>query len=51
MKNKQKFKSNKIIVPVNAPRNPTVVPMLETTKPGRHRNKKRKSNPNEYYEY
>lgn len=51
MKKSKQFKSNTITVPVTGPRNPTVIPMLETTKPGRHKNQKRKQLKDSFYGY
>ncbi len=44
-------KSNTITVPVTGPRNPTVVPMLKVTKPGRHKNKDKTPKKNDYFSY
>lgn len=43
-------KNKKQVIPASTPRNPTVVPMLNITKPGRHKDKRKKPLSNKYYE-
>lgn len=44
-----KTKKQKTVIPASTPRNPTVVPMLSITKPGRHKDKRRERLKDDYY--